>query len=127
MSSFKTQSRLLGLPVAGDSDDDDDDEHDREGVEDEGEGGEDEVEDSNDNDDDDEDDEDDKEGKSSSAILGSGAARARKQRSWLADNFITATKKANGTVIYKSELLPDKVFFAEDKVREFTQGSAISA
>ena len=32
------------------------------------------------------------------------------------------TRNAGGTVVYKSELLPDKVFFSMDKLREFVEG-----
>lgn len=106
MSAFKAQRDLHGLPG-----DDDDDDEDGEEVSESG----------------DEDDQDEEHSEEETTELASGAPvsdhKAKKrEREWLAANFIQATQTDTGAVVYKSELLPDKAFFSKDKLQEFLKG-----
>jgi hypothetical protein len=117
MASFKAQSEFLGRPVEGDSDDDDADAEssDYEDAEDEevdGDEGADEV---------DTEGEEEGAGTKEAGDKGADIKTKRREQSWLQSNFIKATKTQDGTV-YKSELLPDKVFFAKETLREFVEG-----
>jgi len=121
MSNFKTQSRLLGLPVDGDSDDDEEEPEER---------GEEEPEDaSEEEEEDDEEDEESDEaveepgGTSAGTTTAEDRAAARKKdRKWMQDNFIKMIKNEGGKTVYKSDILPDKVFFSKETLREFTEG-----
>lgn len=132
MASFKTQSRLLGLPVAGDSEDDDEEEEEVEefneamvgrvrkrDVDSEDE----EEEDSSSDDEEDDVDSSRESGAAADSQASDERARDRKrERAWLVANFIKVEKTGRGSTIYKSQLLPDKVFFSKEKLREFTDG-----
>ena len=122
--------------MADDDDDDDDDEDDvderpqaasaADDVDDE----EEEEEDDDDNDDDSSDiepvgdAEDKKKGTVGGVTTVASQQRVARKREalWLASNFIKVTKSASGANIYKAELLPDKVFFSRDKLKEFVEG-----
>ena len=80
---------------------------------------------------DEDEDEDEDEDKNDEEEAGAGAAgggssdsklKRKRDRAWLEANFIKATKSAGGGIIYKSELLPDKVFFSREQLQEFTEG-----
>ena len=45
-----------------------------------------------------------------------------REREWLQANFIKVTKTASGSSVFKSELLPDKVFFSKEKLKEYVDG-----
>lgn len=117
MSSFKAQSALLGLPVDGDSDDDDDEEDEqlRNATDDDEDEGEEEAEES---------DEDAEAGAGGAGTTSAGDRRGSKkgERAWLEANFIELITNDSGATIYKSKLLPDKVFFSKDKLQEFIGG-----
>lgn len=107
MSAFKTKRDLLGL-----SDSDDEEEEAEVGV-----GSEDEESDG--------DDESEEEAAAEEEASGSSGAdkkRAKaREKDWLATHFIKQEKTSSG-VVYKSELLPDKVFFSREKLGEFVIG-----
>jgi len=105
MSAFKAQNALLGNSDS--DDDDDDDDADDAGAVDE------EV-------DKDEASEDD-DGDEVRTLEGRDGQQKRGQR-WLEANFIKTTRTATGGTCYKSQLLPDKVFFSREKLEEFLSG-----
>ena len=102
MSAFKVQRDLLG-----EGSDDDDDEEVVEDHEEEEEGS------------DSDDDEEEAATPGGSRVAASSAPNREKE--WLASNFIKQQKTSAG-IVYKSELLPDKVFFNRDKLSEFVGG-----
>lgn len=105
MSAFKTKRDLLGL---SDDDEEDEDIENGEPAAD-GEG-------SDDASSEPEDEADDGDGGDVEA------KRARiREKDWLATHFIRQQKTSTG-VVYKSELLPDKVFFSREKLGEFVKG-----
>jgi hypothetical protein len=114
MSAFKVLGDELGLP-------DEDDEGDIPGDENEQEVEEEQSSSENESDDDEDEDDD-------GAAAGDGKSAAdakierKREREWLEAHFITAKRASDGGTVYKSELLPDKVFFSKDKLKEFLSG-----
>ena len=125
MSAFKANRDLYLDDDADNSDDDEGDEEDE--VEEDEDGathdGEDDAGEEEDEEEEEEDEEEAEAGASGSGDGGNAAAKKRKKadKDWLADNFIKASRTSSGPV-YKSELLPDKVFFNREKLTEFVGG-----
>jgi len=111
MSAFKVLGDDLGLPDEDDEGDVPEDE-----VEEEDEDEEEEDDESEESEDDDQ--EEAKDGKT--AV--SKKEEKKREREWLEAHFITVTRNNEGGVVYKSELLPDKVFFSKEKLKEFLNG-----
>jgi hypothetical protein len=125
MSSFKAQSRLLGLADGGSDDDESGDDEVQHGPaeseEDVDEGSSDESESEEDA------PEDGADGggeESAPTKMSSKELRAARKReaAWLQAHFITVSRSERGATVYKTELLPDKIFFSREKLEEFTRG-----
>lgn len=113
MSAFKVLGDGLGLP-------DEDDEGDVPGDE-----AQEEVDEASSEDEEDESDGDEDNDNDAPAGQGKAAdakSEKKREREWLEAHFITAKRTADGGAVYKSELLPDKVFFSKDKLKEFLNG-----
>ena len=102
MSAFKTTKDLFAV---GDDDDDDDDDDEQPSEEEE-----------------ESDDDDDDAAPAAAAAAASAKGKPKKsERDWLAENFIKQQKTGTG-IVYKTDLLPDKVFFSREKLGEFVKG-----
>ena len=62
-------------------------------------------------------------GDAGTASTGDRQASKKREKAWMEANFIEAIANDDaGTTIYKSKLLPDKVFFSKEKLQEFVKG-----